>query len=129
MTPLLCKVSKIPGHFWGREAFLSAPCLISLSAATERLHRSCLRSEVRWSPLGAAVNSCAFSTERVDWTRGQRQGTQPSILNTLLVNCLLKLLLWFDSNPVKSVAKLSLVHGPVKSKYFLSGQFQGQGWV
>lgn len=115
----------------GREAFLSAPCLISVSAAAEWLHRSWLRSEVRWSPLGAAVNSYAFSTERVDWTRGQRQGTELSLLNTLLVNCLLKLPLWLDSNPVKSAAKLSpaSVHRPVKSKRFQSGQFQGQGWI
>lgn len=115
----------------GREAFLSAPCLISLSVAAEWLHRSWLRSEVRWSPLGAAVNSCAFSTERVDWTRGQRQGTWRALLNTLLMNCLLKLPLWLDSNPVKSVAKLSpaSVHGPVKSKHCQSGQFQGQGWL
>ena len=115
----------------GREALLSAPCLMPVSVAAERLHRSWLRSEVRWSPLGAAGNSCAFSTEPVDWTGGQRQGTQPALLDTLLVNCLLKLPLWLDSNPVKSAAKLSpaSVHRPVKSKQPQSGQFQGQGWV
>lgn len=80
-----------------------------MSLSAQRLHRSWLLSEVRWSPLGAAVNSCAFSTGRVDWTRGQGQRTQPSLLDTLLANCLFKLPLWVGSNPAKSAAKLSPV--------------------